>query len=348
MQLPRLTPVVLERWIAELEHLVRTWRDDSPAADRASRWQQLLADLADRSLAPVLRQVDRSTGGALVLAALGELAQFPWHAALIDTTGDRTPASELLPLRYTVNAQTLLAAASDHRSGDVRGRGPGDVLVATGPPDGGGDPSRALPYALVEAAFVQQFHPDRCRQMVDAQADDVVAALAGSEVWHLVCHAEVDERDVLSSRLLWRDRPVVLREAFAWSGSVPSLAVLAACGSGQADRSRPDEAVGFPAALMALGVRSVVSSLSKIDDDAAAILMRRFHAELRAGRPPGLALGHAQRWLRTVTRAELLQDLGQDGYEMFYSGVRWATPEHLQERPFADPILWAAFTCHGN
>jgi CHAT domain-containing protein len=87
------------------------------------------------------------------------------------------------------------------------------------------------------------------------------------------------------------------------------------------------EFVGLTQALYGAGARAVVASLWEVDDEATALLMRRFYRNWTgrgSKQPPqsaAVALAEARRWLR---------DLERDG-----------------RHPFAHPVYWAGFVLTG-
>jgi CHAT domain-containing protein/tetratricopeptide (TPR) repeat protein len=168
------------------------------------------------------------------------------------------------------------------------------------------------------------------------------------------------------------------------------LAVLSACESGVADYRDPaGEQMGLPSALLGAGAITAVGSLWVVDDLATALLSRRFFQELFVpgtdnGMTKGLALWRAQRWLRTLTRQELLglrdslpQSL-QEILDRYLStsrdmvrpppsplGSQLAKDDYLRasrdmvkvfrektrplsQRPFEHPVYWSAFACYGS
>ena len=75
--------------------------------------------------------------------------------------------------------------------------------------------------------------------------------------------------------------------------------------------------MGLPRAFLYAGVRSVVASLWKVDDDATVPLMKTFYSRLQKGDPPSRALREAQ--------------LGM-----------------LKNAQFSEPYYWAAFVIEGD
>jgi CHAT domain-containing protein len=124
--------------------------------------------------------------------------------------------------------------------------------------------------------------------------------------------------------------------------------VLSACESAVPDRSRPDEVIGFPGALLQAGLSGVVAAGWRVRQDAATALSIRFHQLWRvSGEPPAVALAHAQRWMRGATRGQLADEFGGS----FLPSPRM--PAHRlagwrEQRPFTEARLWAAFSLTGS
>jgi CHAT domain-containing protein len=121
----------------------------------------------------------------------------------------------------------------------------------------------------------------------------------------------------------------------------------------------PDEALGFPAAFLYAGASGVVGTLWPVSEVATALAMERFHHFLRDQHlSPTASLHAAQRWLRSVTYAELADAIMRrrattsDQASMPYLLAR----QHLVDQanqdpsghPYADPYYWAAFTFHSD
>lgn len=125
----------------------------------------------------------------------------------------------------------------------------------------------------------------------EARTDTVLNALAGGDVVHLAAHGLHDESSPLFSSLLLHDGPLVAHQL---RGPLRAAhVVLAACDVGQA-RVRPgDEPLGLTAALLALGVRSVVASVAPVRDDDARAAMTRYHGALARGADAASALAAA-------------------------------------------------------
>jgi CHAT domain-containing protein len=69
--------------------------------------------------------------------------------------------------------------------------------------------------------------------------------------------------------------------------------VLSACDVGRAVVRPGDEILGFTAALLHLGTTTVISSVSRVDDESALAIMTAYHRALLAGARPAEALALA-------------------------------------------------------
>lgn len=135
------------------------------------------------------------------------------------------------------------------------------------------------------------------------------------------------------------------------------LVILAACSSGQAALSLPEEAVGLPTALLSIGFRSVISTLWPVRDSVAFITVARF-LQLKALDPTAaddVILQETRKWLRQASCDELLiwLDKLEDRVEMDRDVTdtlrhAWKVyPDLMNPVPYADPRDWAAFFCTG-
>jgi CHAT domain-containing protein len=135
---------------------------------------------------------------------------------------------------------------------------------------------------------------------------------------------------------------------------------LSACETALGREAGGEGFVGFTQALLMSGTRSVCLSLWKVDDQATALLMQRFYANL-LGRRPGLsgplpkaeALDDAKRWLRGLTVDEVggeLAALHRGALRPLaeVSGTGPLVGAASGSRPYAHPYYWAAFVLAGD
>jgi CHAT domain-containing protein len=221
--------------------------------------QQLLAPLTDAV-------GDRP----LVIVPTGALHGVPW-AALASLRGR--------PLVVTPSAATWLRLQARAR------RRAAKVVAVAGP---------RLRHAAAEADAVGALYGDAMvlgRQQATAAA--VTQALNGATVAHLACHGHFRSDSPLFSSLELADGPLNVYE-LQRLGRAPELIVLSACELAASETRPGDELLGFAAALIAMGSRTVIASVVPVPDAATKRMMVALHAQLVAGRSPAVALAGAQ------------------------------------------------------
>jgi CHAT domain-containing protein len=356
LPLPHLTPQALEHRAHQYLDLLA----DRGLFHDLNSWRELLDWLGTAVMRPLLRETAprrAETGCELVVVPVGALGLLPLHAAITGFHPDGTLAHALdeTSLRYAPNARLLARARRSAEAWD--GGGPVLAVQVTPrlepepPPDLPDVPRLPhLPHVAVEVRGVRALYGTRCRELRNPGVADMLAGLETAAVWHLACHGAANEQDPLASCLVLADGPLRLSDVLGRMRRHHRLAVLSACETAVPDRSRLDEAIGFPATLMSVGVDGVVATQWLADDSAAMFLMLRFHRGVVAGLAPGPALAQAQRWLRDADHRALLEELSADDAVWFAKeqGVSPHTRERwLAQRPFTHPGFWAGYTYTG-
>jgi CHAT domain-containing protein len=186
----------------------------------------------------------------------------------------------------------------------------GDNGLVVGDPDTAGA-SPPLPAARAEAlAIAATFYPagsylgraaDGSATAAPGTRAEVVTWLAdpgAGTVAHFACHGVTEPGNAClvladGTRLTADELTETLTRT---AGRDVALAVLAACDTGRSARGY-DEAFSLGSAFLAANVRSVISTLWSIPDDATSVLMFMLHHFLRAkGLPPAEALRATQLW----------------------------------------------------
>jgi hypothetical protein len=240
----------------------REQREATLAGARASAQaldQQLLAPL-----------IDAVGDRPLVLIPTGALHGVPWAAL---------PGLRGRPLVVAPSAATWLRLQSRAR------RRAAKVVAVAGP---------RLRHAAAEADAVAALYGYATvlgRQQATAAA--VIQALNGATVAHLACHGQFRSDSPLFSSLELADGPLNVYELQRLSRA-PELIVLSACDLAASETRPGDELLGFAAALIAMGSRTVIASVVPVPDAATKRLMVALHGQLVAGRSPAVALAGAQ------------------------------------------------------
>jgi CHAT domain-containing protein len=113
-------------------------------------------------------------------------------------------------------------------------------------------------------------------------------ALGTVTVVHVAAHGIHERQSPYFSSLQLADGPVFAHELPRPVRS--SHVVLSACDVGQSGLRPGDEPLGLTAALLALGVDSVVAAVAPVQDETAAEAMAAYHRHLVAGQPASHAL----------------------------------------------------------
>jgi CHAT domain-containing protein/tetratricopeptide (TPR) repeat protein len=300
-------------------------------------------------LVEALTELGVSDGAELVWFPQGGIGVFPVHAAwMTDENNERRWLLERYVVRYAPSASVLLSGKPlcDAFAGSV-------LLVA--------NPCGDLDFSELECAWITRTFADRPLTIlhgIDATPEAVLGQVPEAGIAHFSTHATFDlNRPLRSALLLAEGRLLALERLMpAMEGKAPQLVVLSACETAMSRvSSMPDEFLGFPAAFLHSGTRSVLATLWPVDDAATAVLSGRFYRELIHNHlKPARALREAQNWMRKATVRELMELLR----EMKSAPVP-AAPFSARIRtnlrqfdpdlcPFAEPYFWAAFTISGK
>jgi hypothetical protein len=211
--------------------------------------------------------------GGAVIVPTGVLASIPWNM-LPDLRGR--------PVTVCPSASSWLAAWRRRPPAPLPPAGP--PLLIAGPD---------LAHAASEVAAIAKIYPG-CRPLA-AGAATVSAALRGldgTSLAHLAAHGHHERENFLFSRLDLADGPLMAYD-LQQLAAAPRQVVLSACDVGRSVVRPGEELLGFTAALLYIGAATVISSVARVDDDAAAGIMTGYHRRLAAGARPAQALAEA-------------------------------------------------------
>jgi CHAT domain-containing protein len=162
------------------------------------------------------------------------------------------------------------------------------------------DDATALPNAAREANAVAAMYNSTTVLIAErATRARFITAAQSSGMIHYSGHADSSSVDPFGSLHLASD-------ASGHSGDLNAntiaslnlnrleLVILAACGTMRGDSQHIEGMSSIARSFLAAGARNVVGTLWEVDDDAAASLFQRMHAELRKGANPTAALNTAQ------------------------------------------------------
>ncbi len=212
----------------------------------------------------------------VVLVPAGALASIPW-SLLPDLRGR--------PVTVCPSASSWLAA---WRRGQAAAAGPRTrpPLLVAGPD---------LLHAVGEVTQIAKAYPGCIPLLAEtATVSATLHALDGAPLAHLAAHGHHDRENVLFSRLDLADGPLMAYD-IQQLAAAPRHVILSACDVGRTVVRPGEEILGFTAALLYVGTATVISSVTRVADDAAVGIMTGYHRALRAGARPAEALARAAR-----------------------------------------------------
>jgi hypothetical protein len=305
VELPLLSGAAVRAQARELREVVATTDEVKP---RVTAIGKALADAAECVWQPVLARWPDLYGTKVALVPLGASALLPLYTAPVDAG----PACARMDLTVVPSGKALMLA------GSWPNPWPTDILVACDPSTG----KAAIRMTVAEARAVADVHgveplqlrpPPGAESPPGPEPDELLRRISQAGLVHLACHGELHDADPMESKLQlghW----IALSTLLEYDLRPGATVVLSACHLGGIGDVLTGEQLGFPAALLAMGARSIIAPLWSIpDSDATVALITALHRELRT-HPPSVALG------RTIAEAA-------------QKGVR--------------PTVWAAFTHFG-
>lgn len=289
--------------VTSLRHLVM--KNDSGLPKRLQEMHQVLLGPA----LPWLTEVDR-----LLIVADGPLQDLPFEI-LRDASGSYL--IERFSLAYLNTARELW---------EPRALTPGRAALVLGGPDYGPGLWSDLPGSREEARLVQQQVGGSLLTGPAASEDAFCAQAPGHRLVHLATHgfagpatprpraiSSLTAEQVYGASLDYLARKTgvvfaganvggngksdgILRplEVFQLDLRGTDLVVLSACQTALGQKTGSEGIIGLRRAFRATGVRWLVLSLWKVDDQATRALMARFYAHYLAGLDPSQALRAAQ------------------------------------------------------
>jgi hypothetical protein len=126
----------------------------------------------------------------------------------------------------------------------------------------------------------------------EGSAAGLAGALVSSDLVHIAAHGVHNQDNPLFSSIRMADGPLYAYD-IPPDEEVAGHIVLSACDLGLTTPRAGGEVLGLTAALLSIGARSVVSSVSRVDDTTAYESMLRYHRLLAAGLDSPTALAEA-------------------------------------------------------
>lgn len=319
------------------------------AAPLKSTLDDLLTWLGTVVMQPI-QQALRSSSPTqtMTLIPTGRLALLPWHAAQSETGAWWLDACAI---RYAPSAFTLWRSQQKPL--------PTSSLtlcsVATPVTAGLAD----LPYSEWESAVAASCFQPHAQQFVNVKKGKtaVLPMLTAAHYLHFACHGQFAWENPLDASIYLPGEERLTLADIQKNGNLPMarLVFLSACQTGMIDFDQaPDEGIGLSTSFLQAGAKGVVATLWPVPDLSTALFVQRFYEyHIQEKQPPHLALRLAQQWLARTTAGEIatffahLYQYAVTQRTLFSAAWRRFATKDPEERPFAHPYYWAAFTFTG-
>ncbi|MEO1431948.1 MAG: CHAT domain-containing protein [Cyanobacteria bacterium J06633_8] len=236
------------------------------------------------------------------------------------------------------------------------------------------NPTEDLAFTDLEVETILSYFPSHQvlpkKQATKAALSQAERQLKQANYLHFSCHGSFNFNSPQNSCLLLAEsvdennnldlsKCLTLGNLFerTFDFSQTRLVVLSACETGLVDfNNTSDEYISLPSGFLYAGSSSVVSSLWTVSDLSTAFLMIKFIQNLKATMvnneyfSVAVELQKAQLWLRNATTAELQKwvndlKLSPEQAQKNYETLDWFD---VDEKPFQNPVYWAAFCAIGQ
>ncbi len=309
-------PVEIEA--EKLSEKVKTYLKLLPDQNEESQYQlkQISRELYDILINPLAGKLDEKKEICLIPHKI--LFHLPF-AALETSEGD--PFIKKFDVFYSPSANVFLLCTKN--AGNKNKFSENEKLLSIGNPafDKTQFPDlQNLPAAETEARKIAAFYDDtQILTGENATRKNLLESLSDAEIFHFAGHYVVEQNSPLSSSLILAESDVLSNaDLIGKKLEKTKLVIVSACDSGVEKYYKGEGLVGLSRTFLAAGVPVVVASQWKVDSDAAAELMTRFHKLRRTENLPTA---------KALRRAQL--DL-------------------LENKRFENPYFWAAFAQIGG
>lgn len=248
---------------------------------------------------------------AVVVVPTGPLQGLPWPA--LPSLASRTVTVSPSGCLWVGNGAGSLDLVSQSVPGGGDGDGGGDGERIAGGQRIAGSTGRALlvcgaglPGGEGEIERLRRIHAGATVLTGDqATVPAVTRAMARADLVHLAAHGSFRADNPMFSALGLHDGPLTVYDLESLSRA-PTTVILPACDAGRASVRHGDELLGTAAALLQVGVRTVIAPVTVVPDASVVPpLMEELHRLIRAGVAPAAALAQARHQLgRTLDHVQ--------------------------------------------
>jgi len=345
--------IKFEDWLKEWNEKYQEYRQGKKAeSETTGNWRENLREMLSQ-LSEILDipAIESTLNGItnLILIPHRDLHRFPLHALFSDN----------FTITYLPTAQYGLN--QNDRQDTHQTRKLLSIEVSQS------EKAESLLFTQIESSVVSQIFGDSTR-LSDAEAtkERLNSELENPyQILHFTGHGNYNFANPLQSALyLFDDEQLTLKEVVQKSFSGYELITLSACETAvTGNQTITTEFVGLVSGFLRQGASFVLSTLWKVNEIPAALIVIRFCQLFTAGETPPVALKKAQNWLRTVTYPELAQwyeslatdEMRDYDYSIWQvlrslarNSQREAAKMNSNQPPYQHPSDWAGFIIVGR
>jgi CHAT domain-containing protein len=323
---------------------------DISAYHKACEAEEPVDDLANRLSSVLLSPIAGPIRDhpQIILVPYGQTHKLPFHALPVDGAPiGWTHTVSYLPSASTL--QYLQGRSVPSLEGPVLAVGNPIKMSYVPPFRQEAKLMKQLPWAAKEATYVGRMFPGaKVLTGSDATKAIVQSNVTRYRILHFATHAYMSE-DVpsLSAILLANGESLAVYE-LAGLKLDADLMVISACDSARGTATRGDDVLGMVRGLLSAGVRALVVSLWRVEDEATSLLMAEFYRELRTGKAVSAALQSAQTYLCSLTRGDVELAERRLAAEASDPAARAERRRAQQNGIYAHPRFWAPFIAIGQ
>lgn len=324
-----------------------TYKRSRDLTNWKSSIEKITEQLWDSIISPVYEILSKTNVNSLLILASGGLQLLPFHAAWRqDANGQKRALVDDYIITYAPSMYVLSTARNQIKEPQCA-----NAVVA----GINNYPNNPLFYAVPEAKVIANILNTTPLLDDSATKTAVKTAIPGAAFLHFCCHGLFNLTAPSTSAIyLANSEPLTVSEIMSdLDLSSARLVGLSACETGMSDFIKsPGEFIGLPTAFLQVGAPAVLCSLWSVDDRSTALLMQRFYINFVEKRfSASAALREAQVWLSNSSSEELdhyfriMKLPDPDGTSATLTKISSANDS--ENRPYANPFYWAAFTLNG-
>lgn len=291
---------------ATLARLAREFQESCARGSALTIIEQQAQDLSRYLLDPLAPAIEQNE--RLIITPYGELNLLPFSA--LKWKGDWLGKQRTIS--YLPSASmlaVLLRSRSSARESMLAVGNP--EHMSHQPPFGTVEMLPPLIHAENEAKSIAKLYNTKPQIGPDAGIDELRPELSTHRQLHFATHGLLYAEAPLLSGVALANGYVLTVEELMGLKLDADLVTVSACKSGLGTRTGGEEIVGLTRGLLAAGSRAVIVTLWSVFDLSTAMLMVRFHEQMKSGLDAATALRYSTVWLSELGPSGIQQEMAK-------------------------------------